>query len=163
MNISVRDYIPEDWSQLEHIILNAENFGEPFLQFEQLKLTISQAHPEFGRVLVAEDADSKKILGFASLIIEWKALVISSIITHHQFLRQGVGHSIIERIKDLARSLPLIDVIRVDTGDFMDYAQEFYRSCGFLRVGLVPHYMSWYNDQLIFVYHITKESIDDSD
>jgi ribosomal protein S18 acetylase RimI-like enzyme len=154
VKLNLRDFNPEDWTALEAIILNAKNFGEVFLESERLKIRVFTAHPEFGRVLVAENIENKQILGYASVMIEWKALVISSIITHHEFLRQGVGKLLIGGIKDLARSLPLVDVIRVDTGDFMDYAQEFYTSCGFLRAGLIPHYMSWHNDQVIFVFPV---------
>ena len=157
VKINLRDYHPEDLTAIEDIILNAENFGKVFLEFEKLKIAVSTTYPEFGYVLVAEDIVNKQILGYASVLIEWKALVISSIITHHDFLRQGIGRLLIEGIKKFARSLPIIDVIRVDTGDFMDYAQEFYKSCGFLEAGLVPHYMSWNNDQVIFVYHVQKQ------
>ena len=160
MKISLRDYIPEDWQSLENIILNAENFGEVFLKVEKRNVSVFAAHPEFGRVIIAEDVLERQILGYASVMIEWKAIVISSIITHHDFLRKGVGRSLIEGIKDIAKSHTMIDVIRVDTGDFMHYAQEFYKSCGFLESGHVPHYLSWNNDQVIFVYHVknrTKE------
>jgi len=159
VKIKLRDYNSEDMNALEDIIVHAENFGEVFLESEKLKIAVFSSHPEFGRVLVAENAVNKQILGFISLMIEWKALVISSIITHHDFLRQGVGTSMIGGIKDLAKTLPLIDIIRVDTGDFMNYAQEFYTSCGFVKVGLIPHYMSWHNDQVIFVYHVTNKTV----
>ena len=159
VKINLRDYSPEDWTTLKHIILNAENFGEVFLESEKLKIMVFTAHPEFGRVLVAEDTENKQILGYASVMIEWKALVITSIITRHESLRRGVGRSLIQGIKDLAQLLPLIDVIRVDTGDFMDYAQEFYKSCGFLSVGLIPHYMSWHNNQVFFVYPVEKRMV----
>lgn len=157
MKIILRDYNQDDGAALEDIILNAENFGEVFLESEKRKITVFTAHPEFGRVLVAENAANGQVLGYVSVMIEWKAIVISSIITHQDYLRQGIGRSLIAGIRDLAQSLPLIDVIRVDTGDFMDYAQEFYKSCGFLRVGLISHYMSWHNDQVIFVSRVEKE------
>ena len=157
MKINLRAYTPKDWESLKEIILNAENFGEDFLDSENMKISVFTSHSEFGRVLVAEDTVKHQILGYTTVMIEWKALIISSIITHHDYLRQGIGRSMIEAIKNLAQSFSLIDVIRVDTGDFMDYAQEFYTSCGFLRVGLIPHYMSWNNDQVIFVFPVKKE------
>jgi ribosomal protein S18 acetylase RimI-like enzyme len=162
VKIHLRDYTQEDWPSLENIILNAENFGEVFLMIEKRNISIFMAHPEFGRVLIAENAMNGQILGYASVMIEWKALVINSIITHHDFLRQGIGGSLIEGIKDIAKSHPMIDVIRVDTGDFMHYAQEFYKSCGFLKSGYAPHYLSWNNDQVIFVYPVQNKSDEES-
>jgi len=159
VKINLRYYNPEDRTVLEDIILNAENFGEVFLESEKRKIAVFSSHPDFGRVLIAENAVNDQVLGYASVMIEWKVLVISSIITHHDFLRQGVGTSLIEGIKGIAKTLPQIDVIRVDTGNFMDYAQEFYKSCGFVVVGLVPHYLSWNNDQVIFVYPIKNRTI----
>jgi ribosomal protein S18 acetylase RimI-like enzyme len=154
VKLNLRDYAQDDWASLENIILNAENFGEVFLETEKRNISVFAAHPEFGRVLVAEDISDNQILGYASVMIEWKALVISSIITHRDFLRKGVGRALIEGIKGIAKSHPMIDVIRVDTGDFMHYAQDFYKSCGFLRVGHVPHYLSWNNDQVIYVHPV---------
>jgi ribosomal protein S18 acetylase RimI-like enzyme len=154
VKINLRDYNTEDWIALEDIIQTAENFGEVFLESEKRKITVFSSHRDFGRVLVAEHAVTGQVLGYASVMIEWKALIISSIITHHDFLRQGIGRSLIEEIKDIAKSLTSIDVIRVDTGDFMEYAQDFYKSCGFINVGLVQHYLSWNNDQVIFVYPV---------
>jgi ribosomal protein S18 acetylase RimI-like enzyme len=161
VKINLRDYTQEDWPSLEDIILSAENFGEAFLDAEKRKITVFAAHPELGRVLIAEDVLNRQILGYASVVIEWKALVISSIITHHGFLRQGIGRALIEGIKDIAESYPMIDVIRVDTGHFMHYAQEFYKSCGFLRAGFVPHYLSWKNAQVIFVYPVKNRTVEE--
>jgi hypothetical protein len=62
----------------------------------------------------------------------------------------------VEEIKKIGRSHSIIDVIRVDTGDFMAYAHEFYRSCGFEEAAYVPHYLSWNNHQVIFVFQLKK-------
>ncbi len=158
MNVHIRDYSPEDWEQIESIIIAAENFGPAFLEHEKMKVQIYDKFPSYGRVLVAENVQDKSILGYAALQFEWRALVISSIITHHNHLRKGVGSQLIEKIKKIGNAHPVADVIRVDTGDFMNYAQKFYASCGFQNVGHVPHYLSWHNDQVIFVYQLKKET-----
>ena len=76
MKIQLRSYTPDDWPALTDIILNAENFGSVFFESEKSKITVFAAHPDFGRVLVAEDDVNNQILGYASVMIEWKALVI---------------------------------------------------------------------------------------
>jgi len=37
----IRNSRPEDWPDLEDIILNAENFGPEFLQYEELRISVS--------------------------------------------------------------------------------------------------------------------------
>ena len=156
MNIVVRDFHPDDLTAIEDMILNARNFGSPFLKPEKLRISVYNAFPEFGRILIAYDSESEEIVGYASIQFDWKALVINSIITHHNSLRIGIGKLMVNEIKKIGRAHPIIDVIRVDTGDFMAYAHEFYRSCGFEEVAYVPHYLSWNNHQMIFVYQLRK-------
>jgi hypothetical protein len=43
----------------------------------------------------------------------------------------------IDWIKHTGQEHPDIDVILVDTGDFMHYAQKFYLAYGFTKSGLV--------------------------
>ncbi len=157
MHIEVRDYRSEDWPFLEDIILHAENFGEGFVNYEKLRTDVFLKNPEYGTTLVAYDTESGKIVGFIAIQFEWMALVICSIITHHKHLRHGVGRAMIEKVKEIGRSHPIADIIRVDTGDFMEYAQQFYRSCGFEQAAYVPHYMSWNNHQMIFVQRLQRQ------
>ena len=156
MAIMVRDYIPQDWVSIDNIVLNAENSGDVFLETEKRNISIFSTHSDYGRVIVAEDATTKQIVGFAALLFEWRALVIQSIITHHKHLRQGIGRRLIDRIKELAESYATIDVIRIDTGDFMNYAQKFYKDYGFIQSGYVAHYLSWNNNQIIFVFPVKR-------
>ncbi len=157
MQVRVREYHPQDLSSVQNLILNAENFGEPFLEHELLRIEVFEAFKDFGKILVAEDGDSGKIIGYSAIQFEWRALVIVSIITHHQYLRKGVGKALIDKIKEIAESSPLVNVIRVDTGDFMTYAQDFYLSCGFEKSCDASHYLSWNNDQVIFVYKVERK------
>jgi ribosomal protein S18 acetylase RimI-like enzyme len=106
--------------------------------------------------LIAYNPDNEEIVGYAAIQFDWKALVINSIITHHNSLRIGIGRQMVSAIKEIGRSHSVIDVIRVDTGDFMAYAHEFYRSCGFEEAAYVPHYLSWNNHQVIFVFQLKK-------
>ncbi|MFW9927472.1 MAG: GNAT family N-acetyltransferase [Candidatus Thorarchaeota archaeon] len=156
MNAVVRDYQESDWNEVEQMILNAENFGVTFLEHEKLRIDVFAHFPTYGRVLIAFDSENMKVVGYAAVQFEWKALVINSMITHHEYLRMGIGHLMMKRIMEIGQKQPIIDVIRVDTGDFMEYAQKFYLSCGFERAGHVPHYLSWNNHQVVFVYHVQK-------
>lgn len=157
MNIEVRDYQQSDWSFVEQLILRAENFGPVFLENEKLRIDTFTAFPDFGRILVAYDSDNGKIIGYTAIQFDWKALIINSIITHHNHLREGIGKVMVDTIKEIGEAHPTTDVVRVDTGDFMDYAQQFYLSCGFEKAGYVSHYLSWNNHQVIFVYCLKKE------
>ena len=157
MNIEIREYSREDWEQIKAMILKAENFGPDFLKHEKLKVTIYSEFPDFGRVLVAETVPNRDIVGFMAIQFDWRALVISSIVTHHDYLRKGIGKQLVERTKEIGKAHSEMDVIRVDTGDFMEYAQQFYQSCGFQISAHVPHYLSWYNDQVILVFQLKAE------
>ena len=132
------------------MILRAENFGPKFLEYEKGTIKLVRNFPNRGRVLVAESRISRKVVGYATIEFRWRSLVILSIITHPDYLRQGVGRRIIERIKEEGEKHPETNVIRVDAGDFMSYAHKFYTSCGFRVCGLVMHDMSWFNHQVHF-------------
>ena len=150
----IRNYRPEDWAQLREIILNAENFGPEFLKSEKLRIDVFQANPEFGTIVVAEDRASHAVVGFAAVQYGWRALVIESIVVHHEHRRRGIGRALVEHIKRLGVERPGADVLRVDTGDFMDYAQRFYESCGFEVGGRASHYLSWHNNQIVYVLRL---------
>ncbi|MHA2243152.1 MAG: GNAT family N-acetyltransferase [Candidatus Thorarchaeota archaeon] len=156
MNVIVREYQSDDRSIIEHMILDAENYGVDFLDHEKLRIDVFTAFPTFGRILVAYDSESENVVGYIAIQFDWKALVINSIITHHEHLRKGIGKKMVEKVKEIGETHLIVDMIRVDTGDFMDYAQQFYLSCGFERAGNVPHYLSWNNHQVVFVYQLRK-------
>ncbi|MHA2462889.1 MAG: GNAT family N-acetyltransferase [Candidatus Thorarchaeota archaeon] len=147
MNVIVREYQSDDRSIIEHMILDAENYGVDFLDHEKLRIDVFTAFPTF---------ESENVVGYIAIQFDWKALVINSIITHHEHLRKGIGKKMVEKVKEIGETHPIVDMIRVDTGDFMDYAQQFYLSCGFERAGNVPHYLSWNNHQVVFVYQLRK-------
>jgi ribosomal protein S18 acetylase RimI-like enzyme len=151
MDIVVRDYRSSDWNSVEDMILKAENFGEVFLEHERIQLEVYSKNPKYGRVFVAEDSESQEVVGFTSVRIDWNALVISTIIVHHNRLRKGIGSALVEEVARFGKSCPNIETIWVDTGDFMHYAQEFYKSCGFDEVARVPHYMSSQFCQVFFI------------
>jgi hypothetical protein len=48
----------------------------------------------------------------------------------------------VKRIKEEGEKNPEMNVIRVDSGDFMSYAHKFYISCGFQICGFVAHDLS---------------------
>ena len=156
LDVVVREYQEKDWPQVEEMILHAENFGPKFLEYEKETMDIIMGFPNRGKVLVVEDRRSRKVVGYATIEFRWRSLVILSIITHHDHLRQGVGHRIIERIKEEGEKHPETNVIRVDTGDFMTYAHRFYISCGFRVCGLVMHDMSWFNHQVHFAFPLKE-------
>jgi len=93
-----------------------------------------------------------EIVGYVTVEFKWKSVLILSIITHHDYLRKGISKQLIQKIKDISKEHPVINVIRVDTGDFMDYAQQFYLSCGFQICGYISHDLSWSNHQVHFAY-----------
>ena len=152
LEVDVRDYEGKDWPQVRDMILHAENFGPKFLEHEKRTIDTCKRCPVHGKVFVAENVSSRRVIGFATIEFRWRSLVILSIITHHDYLRQGVGRRIVERIKEEGEKHPKVNVIRVDTGDFMTYAQAFYISCGFRICGFVMHDMSWFNHQVHFAY-----------
>ncbi|MHA2232288.1 MAG: GNAT family N-acetyltransferase [Candidatus Hodarchaeales archaeon] len=160
--IILREFEEKDEPEVAELILKAENFGPPFLEDEKKRITVCGTFPEFGRVLIAENSSTRQIVGYAIIEFTWRALVIESIITHHNFLRQGIGRQLIEKIKEIGESHPGANVIRVDTGDFMDYAQRFYLACDFQICGFVSHDLSWNSHQVHFAYPlkgIEKEAI----
>jgi ribosomal protein S18 acetylase RimI-like enzyme len=157
MHFTVRYYTKTDWNQVREIILNAENFGADFIKSEKLRIDTFLKSPKYGKVIVIEEPATKTILGYAAISFQWRALVIETIITHHNYLRKGIGTQIIDWIKHIGLEDPDVDVIRVDTGDFMQYVQKFYLSCGFTNSGFVKHYLSWHNDQVFFTYQVKKE------
>ncbi|MHA1167844.1 MAG: GNAT family N-acetyltransferase [Candidatus Hodarchaeales archaeon] len=152
MEIRIRNYSTSDFNEIKDIILHGENFGEPFLETEIQRINNYQQLPHLGRILVVEEIESNKVVGFVALEFRWKSIVIQVIITHHDHLRQGIGRKMIKEAIKIGEEHPMINVLRVDTGDFMEYAQRFYLACGFQFSGYVAHDLSWNNHQVHFAY-----------
>jgi ribosomal protein S18 acetylase RimI-like enzyme len=143
MQFIIREFLEADLEQIKNIILHAENFGKPFLDSEIGRIKIYQKVPDLGITYVAVDSKTKTIIGYVCLEFKWRSLVIQSMVTHHQHLRKGIGTKLVEKAIEIGETHPTINVVRVDTGDFMNYAQQFYLSCGFQICGFVKHDMSW--------------------
>lgn len=147
---NMREYREEDWSQILELILNAENFGENFVVYEKRRIDVFRKSPDYGKIFVSENLENNKIIGFIVIEIKWRSISIETLITHHEHLRKGNGRLLIEYVKEFGEKHPDVNVIIVDTGDFMKYAQQFYLSCGFQTSGYVAHSMSWFNHQVYF-------------
>jgi len=160
MNVIIREFQEKDLDDIKEIILNAENFGPEFLVSELELLKVYKTFPDYGRVLVAYGTERKKAFGFASIRFSWRSLTIRTIITHRKHLKQGIGRKLINEIVKIGENHPKINVIRVDTGDFMKYAQIFYLSCGFQISGYVSHDLSWNNHQVHFSLPLKEKSKD---
>jgi ribosomal protein S18 acetylase RimI-like enzyme len=152
MELSIREYSSSDLSQVRELILNAENFGQPFLENEMVNIK-KNTSLGLGRVFVAVSND--KVVGYISLGRRVFALMIDSIIVGSHYQRNGVGRKLVEKAKDYAKSQGL-KVLRTDTGTFMDYAIKFYLACGFEPCGYVEHDFSLSSRQLHFFMDLTK-------
>ncbi|MCF2138084.1 MAG: GNAT family N-acetyltransferase [Candidatus Thorarchaeota archaeon] len=158
MTIEVRQYQPADRPFIEEIIISAENFGEMFLDHEMQMIDISEKFPDYIGVIVAVDSENEEVIGFATLRFEWRTLIINTIITHHEHLRKGVGSVLIKKIIEMGEAHPKINVVQVDTGDFMVYAQKFYLANGFKVSGYATHFLGWHNNQIIYTRPLKKVS-----
>ena len=154
MKLSVREYSPSDLSQVRELILNAENFGEPFLETEMLNIK-KNTSLGLGKVFVA--TLTGRVIGYISLGKRVFALMIDSVIVARNHQRKGVGRKLVGKAKRYAKSQGF-HVLRTDTGTFMEYAIKFYLACGFEPCGYVEHDFSLGSKQLHFFIDLTKES-----
>jgi GNAT superfamily N-acetyltransferase len=151
MKISIRVYSASDLPHLEKLILLAKNFGEPFLENEMLNIK-KNTTPGLGKIFVATVGE--KVVGFISVGRRVFALMIDAIIVGEQFQRKNIGRKLIEKAKEHAISQGF-QVLRTDTGAFMDYAINFYLACGFEPCGYVEHDFSLNSKQLHFYIDLT--------
>jgi len=154
MEVSIREYSSSDFSQVKELILDAENFGEPFLENELLNIK-KNTSLGLGKVFVA--TLKERVIGYISLGRRVFALMIDSVIVARSYQRKGVGGKLIEKAKEYAKSQGF-HVLRSDTGTFMDYAIKFYLACGFEPCGYVEHDFSLGSKQLHFYMNLIKES-----
>ena len=154
MELSIREYSPSDLSQVRELILDAENFGEPFLETEMLNIK-KNTSLGLGKVFVA--TLKGRVIGYISLGKRVFALMIDSVIVARNHQRKGVGKKLVEKAKKYAKSQGF-HVLRTDTGTFMEYAIKFYLACGFEPCGYVEHDFSLGSKQLHFFIDLTKES-----
>ena len=152
MKVSIREYSESDFPQLKKLILEAENFGDPFLENEVLNIK-KNTTSGLGKVFVA--AVGNQVVGFISLGRRVFALMIDAIIVGEEYQRKGVGKSLVEKAKRYAVSMGC-QVLRTDTGTFMNYAIDFYLACGFEPCGYVEHDFSLNSKQLHFYINLTK-------
>ncbi|MHA1225424.1 MAG: GNAT family N-acetyltransferase [Candidatus Hodarchaeales archaeon] len=155
MDIVFREFQKNDWPKLKKVILEAENFGEPFLEHEKKLIDTFSSSP-LGKVLIGIETESNDVVSYTCLELSWRAIIIKSFITAKNYQRKGIGSLMINEIRKLALKNPDIQIIRVDTGDFMDYAQKFYTTVGFQICGFVMHDMSWHNHQVHFVMKVER-------
>jgi len=153
MELSIREYSPSDLSQVKELILNAENFGEPFLEIEMLNIR-KNTSLGLGKVFVA--TLKERVIGYISLGRRVFALMVDSVIVARNHQRKGVGRTLIEKAKEYAKTQSF-HILRTDTGTFMEYAIKFYLACGFEPCGYVEHDFSLGSKQLHFFIDLTKE------
>ena len=107
-----------------------------------------------GAVFVA--VFNNQIIGYVSLGQKVFALMVDSIIVDQSYQRKGVGKKLIAKAKEHARRHGF-EVLRTDTGTFMDYAIQFYLTCGFEPCGYVEHDFSRSSKQLHFYIDLAKK------
>jgi len=154
MEASIREYSSSDLAQVRDLILNAENFGKPFLENEMLNVK-KNTSMGLGKVFVA--VLNGEVVGYISLGKRVFALMIDSIIVSSRYQRKGVGRKLVEEAKEYAKSQGF-HLLRTDTGAFMDYAIKFYLACGFEPCGYVENDFSLGSRQLHFFIDLTKPS-----
>lgn len=154
MKRKVRQVIEQDLPELRRIILEAENFGEPFLESELRNLKWCSI-PDLGAVYVATVDD--KLAGYIILRKKVFAVVIVSIVVARGFRRRGIGRVLIQEAKEYATSHKF-NVLRVDTANFMDYAIKFYLACDFLPCGYVEHDFGLNMRQVHFYMDLTRDA-----
>ena len=154
MKASIREYSYSDLAQVRDLILNAENFGKPFLENEMLNIQ-KNTSIGLGKVFVA--VLKGEVVGYISLGIRVFALMIDSIIVSSRYQRKGIGRELVEKSKEYAKSQGF-HLLRTDTGTFMDYAIRFYLACGFEPCGYVENDFSLGSRQLHFFIDLTKRS-----
>jgi streptothricin acetyltransferase len=154
MKVLIREYTSSDLPQVKKLILDAENFGEPFLENEILNIK-KNTTLGLGKVFVATTRG--RIIGYVSLGRRIFALMVDSIIVSRGYQRRGVGRKLVEKAKEYAKSQGL-HVLRTDTGTFMDYAIKFYLACGFEPCGYVEHDFSLGSKQLHFYIDLSRKS-----
>ncbi len=154
MKVLIREYASSDFPKVKKLILDAENFGEPFLETEILNIKKNTTQ-ELGKIFVA--TIESQIVGYISLGRRVFALMIDSIIVGRSYQRKGIGRKLVDRAKEYAKSQGF-HVLRTDTGTFMEYAIKFYIACGFEPCGYVEHDFSLGSKQLHFFMDLTKES-----
>jgi len=153
MEVSIREYSSSDFPKVKELILEAENFGEPFLETEMLNIR-KNTSVGLGKIFVA--TLKGQVIGYISLGRRVFALMIDSIIVARNYQRKGVGRKLVEKAKEYAKTQGF-HVVRTDTGTFMEYAIKFYLACGFEPCGYVEHDFSLGSKQLHFYIDLTKE------
>ncbi len=154
MTVLIREYASSDFPQVKKLILDAENFGEPFLETEILNIK-KNTTSGLGKIFVATIGG--QVVGYISLGRRIFALMIDSIIVGRGYQRKGVGSKLVERAIEYAKSQGF-HVLRTDTGTFMDYAIKFYLACGFEPCGYVEHDFSLGSKQLHFYIDLSKKT-----
>ncbi|MCY3411144.1 MAG: GNAT family N-acetyltransferase [Candidatus Heimdallarchaeota archaeon] len=152
--LQIRSYTDEDHDPVREIIVNAKHFGPSYLETEEKLMRYFSIFSDIGRILVA--VLNGEIVAYAAVEFRRKSLFVTSFMTHHQYLRRGIGKKMIEHISKIGTDMNEIEVIRVDTSDDMKDAQKFYLSNGFQICGYVSHDLAWNSHQVHLVKQICR-------
>jgi ribosomal protein S18 acetylase RimI-like enzyme len=150
-DLIIREFEKDDIITLRDLILDAENFGGPFLNSEMLNIR-RDSISDFGRVFVA--TFKGEVVAYITLRRNIFSLFIDSIIVGRKHQRQGIGRALIEKARAYTRNEGL-QVLRTDTASFMDYAISFYMACGFKHCGYVEHDFGLNQKQVHFYMDLT--------
>ncbi len=151
-NLIIREFEKDDITTLRDLILDAENFGDPFLNSEMLNIR-RDSISDFGRVFIA--TLKGEVVGYITLRRNIFSLFIDSIIVGWKHQRRGIGRALIEKARAHARNEGL-QILRTDTASFMDYAISFYMACGFKPCGYVEHDFGLNQKQVHFYMDLTS-------
>ena len=94
--LKIREYKEEDLPVLRPLIIEAKNFGEPFMESETLNIK-RDSISDFGHVYVA--ALGNVVVGYITLRKNIFAVAVDSIIVKKEYQRKGIGRELVENAK----------------------------------------------------------------
>jgi len=144
-NIKIRKMRDRDIPQVIKIEEESFEYTYPPL----LIMHIFSSFPE--GFLVAEDENTKKIVGYIMGLIEWGHGHIVSIATSKEYRNKGIGTALLKKLEDILFKKYNVGYIALEVRFNNRDARKFYYKRGYVDKRLLPRYYEDGTDAILMV------------
>ncbi|NHJ02615.1 MAG: GNAT family N-acetyltransferase [Candidatus Heimdallarchaeota archaeon] len=176
LDITIRNYIPEDWSSVKLIILESEYYSPKDVKSEKKRVEFYSAVPEKGRVFVAvmkkdlgseekfpenletkaELAAKEVVLGFVTVDFFGRGIFILSLAVAAEYRRRGIGKALVEYLKKFGVDDAQFNILRGFADERFMNAHAFLLKQGFKTCGFIQHDLDWNHSAIHYVLPLRK-------
>ena len=175
LDVTIREYISEDWPSVKLIILESDYYSPKDVKGEKKRIQFYSAVPEKGRVFVAtkkyepiqkekpeeiinfdEQQRKELVVGFVTVDFFGRGIFILSLAVSKDLRLKGVGKSLVDHVKKFGMNDPQFNILRGFADERFMNAHSFLLKQGFKTCGFIQHDLDWNHSAIHYVLPLRK-------